>query len=220
MSVEPVMAERESGSARGFSRGMGLINQMVGGTIFLGGFCLCCSLSFLIEPEGGVSWPGTVSGSTIVLFTTLVGCASLMAFGLGMQTDRGIRPASGAVVTCAVMLVLYVAALVGPVGGSHSLRLAVMTVVLGVITLVLGLLNILAWREVYANPPETTEAPTVRAEDFPDPWAETKEKYESPTREAVAKRKRKLQREIERIERIEKDLGASDGSDSPTDEKT
>jgi hypothetical protein len=194
--------------ARPFSRGMGLINQIVGGTVFLSSFCLCCVLSFLFLPDDeSVAMPVPILASTLVLMTTLVGAAALATFGLGMQADRGWRPSFGATATSAVMVVLYVLAFAGVFGPrSDPSFLPLFSSGLCLVSLILAIVNLAALGEVLRHPPASSAPPTVRSEDFPDPWAEKKERLDSPTRDAIAKRRRKLEREIEQIDRLEKSM--------------
>lgn len=94
-----------------FARTVGYILQATGGIMLILSTCTCCGFAFV---EGG-KWHSVGTqfqepdnlGLTILLLTVGVGAFCLVAFGLGMQSDRGKFPAVGSALTSIIMCVLF-----------------------------------------------------------------------------------------------------------------
>jgi hypothetical protein len=149
---------------RPLTRGTGLLLQIVGGALLLGGCCVC-GTSGMWDPVMSrgeavravetaaplVADAGRLGAMLTVIFTTLGGLAMLV-FGLGMQQDRP-RAAPAATLSMLALLPVLIGGGVGlwTASGPWVLRLANAALVL--VVAALTAMCVAAWREVRADPP-------------------------------------------------------------------
>lgn len=188
--------------------------------------CGCCTLAYF---EGGV-WhtqgsPETLplnpelrenrarTGYGTLLLTTGIGSFCLVGLGLGLQADRGRFPAAGAALVTPAMTLLYgwSGYLIWTSPESGSLAAVGLAGLLGIGSLLLTVLAWTAMAEVFRTPPAGVGPPTVPADAFPDPWAQphAHSTTDSPTAEAIRKRRRQLHQQLSDLDEAERRLGAT-----------
>lgn len=159
---------------RPLTRGAGLVLQVVGGVLLLGGCCVCGTAG-MWDPvisrgeavrvaEGGAAVladPGRLGAMLTVMFATVGGLAMLV-FGLGMQQDRR-RAAPAATLSMMILLLVLIAAGVGLWTGSGPWALRLANTALVLVTVMLTVLCVAACREVRADPPP--DGPTILPPD-------------------------------------------------------
>lgn len=203
--------------ARAFSQGVGFIMQSVGATLVLIMTCGCCVITFL--DSGRLHEMGTdsltaysdVPGAYLALMAVAgVGGFCLMGFGIGQQADRGQRPAIANAFTTTVCMVISGIALATLIRSDEPTGVIVFGLILVVLMTVL---TCLAWPAVAAvlrDPLPWDGPPTVPAEEYPDPWADTTKRMKraqakregAPTKAELEQRRQKLLDELASLEEL------------------
>lgn len=163
------MANTEAGNAclpcpRPLTRGAGLLLQIIGGALLLGGCCVCGTAGMWdpVISRGEAAQvaqagapvlhdPGRLGAMLTVMFATVGGLAMLV-FGLGMQQDRP-RAAPAAALSMLALLPVLIGAGVGLWMGRGPWMLRLANAALVLVTVMLAALCATAWREVRADPP-------------------------------------------------------------------
>jgi hypothetical protein len=150
---------------RAFAQGTGVLLQAVGMMLFMTTCCVC-STSFLWDPiqspsqaiEQSTAAPGDMfrdpgrTGHMLTLMVATVGGLALAGFGLGLQSDHR-RAATGALISCAAMLVVLSAAGFGLWMGETTWAVRIWHAVLSLVTVITSGFVITAWRQVRRQPP-------------------------------------------------------------------
>ena len=153
---------------RAFVRGCGLILQVVGLALMLGG-CVIGSLSGVLQPQqerpamSAGEWfthtpPGMVLTALDVVLTTAAGLA-LLTFGLGMQHERR-RATMGALVATAGLALTWWASTIAALLLAPSILRITINLLFALASTVLFLLAGAAHRETRLHPPPPDEPVT------------------------------------------------------------
>lgn len=234
--------ETDGDDSRRLARGLGYLLQGFGAALLLLMMCTCAGVAFIEaevwqtsgdaelavnDGESAVSSDGAKllnddapkerlrrKANVVMLVGSALGAFCLVGFGLGMQADRGWKPAAAAGVTCTVMFAGY-----GWAGwtawsvASVWWSVAFAAVLCGV-SMILAIFSWSALVNILRNPPVETSAPTVPADAFPDPWAKSRSaesSYDEPLKESIEKRRDALRKQLEDLEELERRLGGRKG---------
>ena len=220
---------------RAFAQGTGVVLQTVGVILFLITCCVC-SLSFVWDPARApwealtpeamqtserptrlgeaLAHPGR-AGLMLTIATMSVGGLALAAFGLGLQTDRGLA-AWGAAITAAAMLALLVIAGTGLWIGAAPIGVRIGHGVLTLLVIALNGFAFAALRQVRSDPPPAnidvvppgTKIPYSFYHDDPP---------EVRMRKELDRRRTQLEAEKAEINRLTAELEEKSRSDDATE---
>ncbi|NOG53559.1 MAG: hypothetical protein HND57_04410 [Planctomycetes bacterium] len=205
---------------RALARTVGFIAQSLGVGLLLVSTCTCCGLMYV---EGGL-WHGMGQdftsttatpdrpASLIILITSAFGSFALIAFGLGLQADRGRLPAVGACLTSLACTVMYCVAAARLIGSVEQLLLCAVAVCLALLFLGITTITTAAMIQVLRNPPEPEDGPpTIPADAYEDPLSVKRPKPaendpDSSLPESLQHERERLQRKLSELDKLEKDL--------------
>jgi hypothetical protein len=154
---------------RAFTQGVGLVFQMVGGTLFLVSFFVCCGSSLLSKDfatrtnlthvgwhfSGDPSDQPTYSAQkaiTISVFASVFFGLALGGIGLGLQAEHP-RAAGFAVVVTSVATIFWLAQTLFAFTAMHSLGFGLLALALAAVFAVACVFALGAFREMRSNPP-------------------------------------------------------------------
>lgn len=202
---------------RALARTVGFIVQTLGVGLLLMSTCSCCGLMYV---EGGL-WHGlgqqyTASApdrpaTMIVLITSAFGSFALIAFGLGLQADRGSVPAVGTCLTSLACSVMYCIGFGRLIGESGQFLLMSVSACLALLFLGVTTISSAAMIQVLRDPPPKPDRiPTIPADAYEDPLSVKKPKTEasdSPSvlPESLQHERERLQRALNELDKLEKD---------------
>lgn len=203
---------------RSFSRGVGFLMQGLGATLFILTTCACCGIAFF---EGGAMHRGVIdvqaeaSGGAartqVFLVASVIGSLSLVAFGLGQQSDRGRLPAWGTAATVSLMAAAYFTVPLLNLGPqSRPGLIMAVSIALAVLFALSAVAAWLAVVQVMRHPPLSAAPPTVPADAFPDPLAQPRERHDSPAEADLARRRKRLEEELRRLDMVERQVRRED----------
>jgi len=238
---EATVANASADDSRDFARGLGYLLQGFGAALLLLMTCTCAGVAFIeagvwqtsgdaelavndgesmakSEDANGLSEGEQVAAlrrkaNAAMLVGSALGAFCLVGFGLGMQADRGWKPAAAAGVTCAVMFAGYGWAAWTAWTVDSAWWSVTFAVILCVVSLILAIFSFGALGSIVRNPPAKVSAPTVPAAVFPDPWAKSRSaesSYDEPLKESIGKQRDALRKQLEDLEELERRLGGSD----------
>ena len=223
------------GESRSFSRGVGFLLQAYGAALLLVMTCTCAGFASFeashwqasgevamvhqsVNKDGGKVVEVAVDEgrdqqrrvNIVLLLGSAVGAFCLIGFGVGMQADRGLFPAVGAMITGLVMSAAYGWCVDVMLGLGFSWWGLLFALLLGVLSLGVFLMSLGSVVEIFRNPPERCGPPTVPGDVFPDPWAKGKSadsSYDQPIRESIEGERARLKKQLEELDELEEGLG-------------
>lgn len=206
---------------RAFAQGTGLVLQAVGAVLFLTTCCVCSlsgqwetvlSRGEILESQQddqALNWsaadlidrPGQAAMMLMAMFMTVGGLA-MLAFGLGMQSEKR-HSALGAVLTILAADGVLIVAAVGLWAGETHWLARLWHAAMMLTVLLLTPMTIVAYRQMRADPPP--EDLYVVPEDFDiDAYKRQVRGTAPPTPQDVAARRKRLEAELDELDREEK----------------